>query len=90
MRGLNEIEALQRAWSDRAPAWSWVCQFIHEGRVPRPGSEPRELSRDCDASRLIPETRVTSVTLAPPQSRWGVLAWTLLRICAACARVFGR
>ncbi len=51
MRGLSEIEALQRAWSRNGERLAWVCEFLHEGRVPTSSPDrPRESSRSNDAA----------------------------------------
>jgi hypothetical protein len=88
MRGLNEIDALQRAWSDPGGRLSWVCDFIHDGRIPRPERETHTESLLTGAATQ--STQDSHEIERPVDAGRSPLAWMLIGLSALIARPLGR
>jgi hypothetical protein len=89
MRGLNEIEALQRAWSRPDRSLSWVCDFIHEGRIRLPQPEPHQSPAACQENRPI-ERKVSTEVAWRSRVAASLIAWCVATLSVVCARLLNR
>jgi hypothetical protein len=81
MYGLDELTALQRLWArrrDGGERFEWVADFVLQGQLPRTGVPP-----------VDPPPCPTPLSGPSGRRRYTRLAWALMKLLAACARVLG-